>query len=111
MRRDIFQAIADPRRRAIIELLTIHKLSLNALAEHFEVSRPAISKHVKILNECGVIKMEQKGRERFCELKPEKLNDVSKWVEQYRQFWESKLDNLEEYLNVLQNKEQKNETK
>jgi DNA-binding transcriptional ArsR family regulator len=109
IRRDVFQAIADPRRRAIIQLLAIKKLTLNALAEHFEVSRPAISKHVKILSECGLIDMEQKGRERYCGLKPEKLTEVSDWVEQYRKFWETKLDDLENYLNVLQNSEMKND--
>lgn len=101
-RRDVFQAIADPTRRAILGLLTVQTLSLNAIAANFEISRPAISKHIKILNECGLIKIKQQGRERYCEAKLEKLNEVSKWIEQYRQFWESKLDALEIYLQQLQ---------
>ena len=104
MRRDVFQAIADPRRRAIIQLLAISTLTLNALAEHFEVSRPAISKHVKILDECGLLNIEDKGRERYCTLKPEKLNDVSDWVDKYKKMWETRLDNLEKYLYEIQGK-------
>jgi DNA-binding transcriptional ArsR family regulator len=101
-RRDVFQAIADPTRRAILGLLAVHSLSLNAIAENFEISRPAISKHVKVLEECGLIKINQKGRERFCEAKLDKLNEVSEWVEQYRRSWEKKLDKLELYLYKLQ---------
>jgi DNA-binding transcriptional ArsR family regulator len=107
MRRDVFQAIADPKRRAIIQLLALHTLTLNGIAEHFKISRPAVSKHVKILTECGLIKVEQHGRERYCEAQLGKLNQVSDWVEQYRKFWETKLDALEEYLNELQIKEKK----
>ena len=103
-RRDVFQAIADPNRRAIISLLSQKKLTLNGVAEHFKISRPAISKHVKLLEECGLINIEQKGRERFCEVKLEKLNEVSDWIEQYRQFWETRLDALEVYLEELQSK-------
>lgn len=104
MRRDVFQAIADPTRREIISLVTHRAMNLNAVAENFDVSRPAISKHIKILTECGLITVRQEGRERFCEAKLEKLHDVSDWVEQYRQFWETKLDALEEYLTHLQKK-------
>ncbi len=102
MRRDVFQAIADPKRRAILQLLALQTLTLNGIAEHFKVSRPAVSKHVKILSECGLVKVEQRGRERYCEAKLEKLGEVSDWVEQYRRFWESRLDALEEYLQELQ---------
>jgi DNA-binding transcriptional ArsR family regulator len=105
-RRDVFQAIADPTRRAIISLVAIQSLSLNAVAEKFEISRPAISKHIKILEECGLVEIKQKGRERFCEAKLTKLNEVSEWIEQYRKFWEGKLDDLEKYLNELQNNPQ-----
>ena len=101
MRRDVFQAISDPTRRDIINLLANQKLNLNSVAEKFNISRPAISKHIKILTECGLIKIEQQGRERFCEARLDKLNEVSEWVEQYRKFWEEKLDNLENYLNEL----------
>lgn len=106
-RRDVFQAIADPNRRAIINLIAHEKLTLNGVAEHFDVSRPAISKHIKILTECGLITIEQHGRERYCEAKLEKLNEVSDWVEQYRKFWATKLDALEIYLNALQKKPKK----
>ena len=102
MRRDPFQAIADPTRRAIIQLIAPGPLNLTAVAGQFPISRPAISKHIKILTECGLILIRQKGRERFCEAKLEKLNEVSIWIEQYRQFWESKLDTLELYLDKLQ---------
>ncbi len=98
LRRDVFQAIADPTRRAILALLALQSLSLNAVAENFNISRPAVSKHVKVLTECGLIEIRQKGRERYCEAKLEKLNEVAAWVEQYRKFWDSKLDNLENYL-------------
>lgn len=102
MRRDVFQAIADPTRRAILSLLAAQTLTLNAVAENFNISRPAISKHIKILSECGLIEIKDKGRERYCEAKLEKLSEVSAWIEQYKQFWESKLDALETYLNQLQ---------
>ena len=104
-RRDVFQAIADPNRRAIISLLAGKKMTPSDLADNFKISRPAISKHIKILTECGLINIEQLGRERFCEVKLEKLNEVSDWVEQYRKFWEEKLDALEIYLQELQAKE------
>jgi DNA-binding transcriptional ArsR family regulator len=104
MRRDVFQAIADPTRRKIINMISQQSLNLNAVAENFHVSRPAISKHIKILTECGLIEINQQGRERYCEAKLEKLNEVSDWVAQYKKFWNTKLDALENYLNVLQSK-------
>ncbi len=106
-RRDVFQAIADPTRRQIINLVAKKKQNLNALAENFHVSRQAISLHIKILTECGLIVIKQQGRERYCEAKLDQLNEVSQWVDQYKQFFESKLDNLELYLDKLQ-KEKKN---
>ncbi|MBI5727935.1 MAG: winged helix-turn-helix transcriptional regulator [Ignavibacteriales bacterium] len=102
MRRDVFQAIADPNRRNILALLVNKQLTLNGIAENFKISRPAISKHIKILRECGLVEIKQQGRERFCEVKPEKLNEVAQWVEQYRKLWESKLDALEVYLQKIQ---------
>jgi DNA-binding transcriptional ArsR family regulator len=102
MRRDVFQAIADPTRREIIHLLSSQTLNLNTVAGQFEISRPAISKHIKILTECGLIEIHQQGRERFCEAKLERLNEVSGWVEQYSKFWHSKLDALELYLEKTQ---------
>src|SRR6187401_490959 len=99
MRRDVFQAIADPTRRKIIGLLAQQTLNLNSVAEKFDISRPAISKHIKILTECGLIVIKQKGRERFCEAKLQRLNEVSEWIERYRVFWTKKLDSLESFLN------------
>ncbi|MCE7995471.1 MAG: helix-turn-helix transcriptional regulator [Roseivirga sp.] len=102
MRRDVFQAIADPTRRQIINMVAHKSLNLNSVAEQFEVSRPAISKHIKILTECGLVVINQKGRERFCEAKVEKLTEVSDWVEQFREMWEAKFDSLDKYLTKLQ---------
>lgn len=107
MRRDVFQAIADPTRREIINMLAHKSLNLNSVAENFEVSRPAISKHIKILTECGLVIIRQKGRERYCEAQLDKLNEVSHWVEQYKKFWIEKLDALENYLDELQSKPKK----
>src|SRR5215204_5144610 len=111
MRRDVFQAIADPTRREIINLIAHKSLNLNAVAENFHVSRPAISKHIKILTECGLIVIKQQGRERYCQAKLEKLNEVSSWVEQYRKIWTQKFDALEVYLDELQSKKKKSKTK
>ena len=91
MRRDVFQAIADPTRRQIINMLAHQSLNLNTVADIFTVSRPAISKHIKILTECGLITIKQQGRERYCRANLESLNQVSEWVEQYRVFWANKL--------------------
>jgi DNA-binding transcriptional ArsR family regulator len=102
MRRDVFQAIADPTRREIIHMLAQQSLNLNAVADRFDISRPAISKHIKILTECGLITIHQQGRERLCQAKLSSLDEVSDWVQQYRQFWENKLDNLEAYLATIQ---------
>jgi DNA-binding transcriptional ArsR family regulator len=105
MRRDVFQAIADPTRREIINLITHQSLNLNSVAENFDMSRPAISKHIKILTECGLVVINKQGRDHYCEARLEKLNEVSDWVEQYRKFWNTKLDALENYLNELQSNE------
>jgi DNA-binding transcriptional ArsR family regulator len=105
MRRDVFQAIADPNRRAILGLLANQNLTINGIAKHFEISRPAISKHVKILAECGLVVIHQQGRERYCEAQLEKLDEVSAWLEQYRKVWEQRFDRLDEYLTELQKKE------
>lgn len=98
MRRDVFQAIADPNRRRIIDLLARQTLTLNEVADHFAISRPAISRHIKILTECGLIIIEQQGRERYCSADFRKLNEVSEWVNRYQRFWSSKLDALGEFL-------------
>ena len=102
MRRDVFQAIADPNRRAILSLLATHRLTLNGVAEKFRISRPAISRHIKILKECGLVVIHQQGRERYCEAKLDRLQEVSDWVETSRQLWEGRLDRLDEYLKEIQ---------
>jgi DNA-binding transcriptional ArsR family regulator len=107
MRRDVFQAIADPTRRAIINMISREPLNVNSVAGNFDVSRTAIYKHVKILTECGLVVVKQKGRERFCEARLDKLHEVSDWVEQYRTFWNARLDALEGYLNTIQTKSKK----
>jgi DNA-binding transcriptional ArsR family regulator len=101
-RRDVFQAIADPTRRQIIGLVARQPLNLNTIAEKFDVSRQAISLHVKILNECGLIMIKQMGRERYCEATLDGLNEVTEWIAQYRKHWENKLDSLESYLDKIQ---------
>ena len=98
MRRDVFQAIADPNRREIMDLLAKKTLTLNEVADHFDISRPAISKHVKILTECGLIMIKQEGRERYCSADFRKLGEVSEWVNRYHRFWSSKLDALGTFL-------------
>ena len=107
MRRDVFQAIADPNRRAILSLLAVQRLTLNGVAEKFRISRPAVSKHIKILRECGLIVVHQQGRERYCEAKLDRLKEVSDWVEQSRRLWEGRLDRLDEYLQEIQKDKKK----
>jgi DNA-binding transcriptional ArsR family regulator len=97
-RRDVFQAIADPTRRDIIDLLSKKSLNLNAVAGNFDISRPAISKHIRILTECGLITIRQEGRERYCDVQLKKLKQVNKWVQQYSSFWDEKLGNLQSFL-------------
>jgi len=109
MRRDVFQAIADPVRRDIIKLLAKEPLSVNSVANKFEVSRPAISKHLKILNECGIIEINQQGRERFCRIQPSSLIPAFMWIDQYRKLWEDKLDSFENYLIELQKNNKEDE--
>jgi DNA-binding transcriptional ArsR family regulator len=106
-RRDVFQAIADPTRREIINLVAYQSLNLNAIAENFDVSRPAISQHIKILTECGLIIINKQGRERYCEARLQKLNQVSDWIEQYRKLWAAKFDELDNVLEELKAKNKK----
>lgn len=98
MRRDVFQAIADPTRREIINMIAYQSLNLNSIADQFQISRPAISKHIKVLTECGLIVIHQQGRERYCEARLNQLLEVSDFVEQHRKFWNKKLDALGDYL-------------
>lgn len=109
MRRDVFQAIADPVRRDIIEHLSEEPLTVNAVADKFDVSRPAISKHLKILQECGLIDIQKEGRERYCKIQPSSLVPAFMWLEQYRKLWEDKLDSFENYLNEIQSKNKEHE--
>jgi DNA-binding transcriptional ArsR family regulator len=97
-RRDVFQAIADPTRRAIIGMIAKEPINVNTIAEQFDMSRQAISLHLKILAECDLLTMKQQGRERICEAKLEKLSEVNEWITQYKQFWETKLDALGKFL-------------
>jgi len=98
MRRDVFQAIADPTRREIINLVSQQTLNLNAVSEKFPISRPAISKHIKILTECGLLILRQEGRERFCEAQLHRLKEVAQWTEQYSKFWTMKLGAFKSFL-------------
>ncbi len=107
-RRDVFQAIADPVRRDIITMIAKEPMNLNTVADHFEISRPAVSKHMKILVECGMVVINQKGRERYCEAKLESLNEVSDWVTEQRKIWNDRFDNLEIYLKQIQTKSKHN---
>jgi len=109
MRRDVFQAIADPVRRDIISLLANDSLTVNSIADNFSISRPAISKHLKILQECGVVAIRKEGRLRYCDIQPGQLSEVLDWIEQYRDLWEARLDSFETYLNTLQSKDNKND--
>jgi DNA-binding transcriptional ArsR family regulator len=104
MRRDVFQAIADPTRREIIALISDRSLNVNAVAGNFDVTRTAVYKHMKILTECGLVVVRRQGRERFCEARLERLHEVSDWVEQYRKFWSARLDALENYLKEMEPK-------
>jgi DNA-binding transcriptional ArsR family regulator len=106
-RRDVFQAIADPTRREIIDLLAQQPMNLNAIAEHFDVTRPAISNHIKILNECGIIVIEQVGRERICKIQSDHLKQVSDWIGKYEDLWIQKIESFEKYLYQLKSKRKK----
>jgi DNA-binding transcriptional ArsR family regulator len=104
MRRDVFQAIADPNRRAILSLLARKKMTLNGVAENFRISRPAVSRHIRILKECGLVVVIPQGRERYVEVKFDRLNEVSDWIERYRQVWEARFDRLDVVLEELKKK-------
>src|SRR6201990_1005757 len=101
MRRDIFQAIADPTRRAIIALIALQAMTPNALAEHFDTSRQAVSKHLRILTECELVVQEQKGREIYYSLEIEKMKEIDKWLEQYRKIWETRFNQLDKVLSTI----------
>ena len=98
MRRDVFQAIADPTRRQIIAMLSSAPRNLNAIADEFDISRPAISKHIRILTECGLVIIKPEGRERFCHARLAPLKEVSEWTSKYHAFWSQKLDALAAHI-------------
>lgn len=107
MRRDVFQAIADPTRRAIITLIALQAMAPSALAEHFDMSRQAISKHMKILTECELVRSEQQGREIYYQLQIDKMKEIDTWLEQFRKIWETRFSQLDDLLSTI--KKQKNE--
>ena len=104
MKRDIFQAIADPTRRAILVLIATHSMTPNALAERFDTSRQAVSKHIKILKECDVVEQRKEGREIFYQLKLDKMKEIDQWLQQFRKQWEDRFDQLDQVLLNLKNK-------
>ncbi|MBL0233982.1 MAG: winged helix-turn-helix transcriptional regulator [Chitinophagaceae bacterium] len=104
MRRDPFQAIADPTRRAIISLIAIQTMTPNALAEHFSMSRQAVSKHIKVLSECQLLKQDRSGREIHYHLNARKMKEISDWLDPFRQLWENRFNNLDDLLNKIKTK-------
>jgi DNA-binding transcriptional ArsR family regulator len=103
MRRDIFQAIADPTRRAIIGLIALQAMTPNAIAENFNSTRQAVSKHLRILTECDLVKQEQLGREIYYSLQIEKMKEIDKWLSQYRKIWETRFNQLDKLLSTTKN--------
>lgn len=104
MRRDIFQAIADPTRRAIIALIALQAMTPNAIAENFNTTRQAVSKHLRILTECALVKQEYQGREIYYSLEIDKMKEIDKWLEQYRKIWENRFNQLDKVLSTIKNK-------
>jgi DNA-binding transcriptional ArsR family regulator len=100
-RRDIFQAIADPTRRAIIALIAVQAMTPNALAEHFNTSRQAVSRHIKILTECELVKQEQQGREIYYSLEIQKMKEIDNWIAQFRKLWETQFNQLDKVLATI----------
>jgi DNA-binding transcriptional ArsR family regulator len=108
MRRDIFQAIADPTRRAIIGLIALQAMTPNAIAENFNTTRQAISKHLRILTECELVKQESQGREIYYSLEINKMKEIDKWLEQYRKIWEDRFNQLDRVLLTIKNQKNDN---
>lgn len=105
MRRDVFQAIADPTRRAIITLIALQTMTPNAIADNFNTTRQSVSKHLRILTECGIVKQEQQGREIYYSLEMEKMKEIDIWLNQCRKIWETRFNQLDEVLsNIKKNK-------
>ncbi|KIO75647.1 ArsR family transcriptional regulator [Pedobacter lusitanus] len=103
-RRDVYQAIADPTRREIINLIAAQPYNVNSIAEKFDMTRQAVSLHVKILVDCGLITIKQNGRDRFCEAQLDQLNEVSGWIEQSRKLWVRRFEKLDKYLEEVKTK-------
>lgn len=103
MRRDIFQAIADPTRRAIITLIALQAMTPNAIAENFNTTRQAVSKHLRILTECELVKQEQQGREIYYSLEIDKIKEIDEWLNQFRKIWETRFDQLDQVLSTIKN--------
>ena len=101
MRRDIFQAVADPTRRAIIVLIALQAMTPNAIAEHFDTTRQAVSKHLRILTECELVKQEHQGREIYYSLEIDKMKEIDKWLEQFRKIWETRFNQLDNLLSTI----------
>ena len=101
MRRDVFQARADPTRRAIITLIALQAMTPNALAEHFDTTRQAVSKHLRILTECELVKQEHQGREIYYKLEIEKMKEIDKWLNQFRKIWETRFNQLDKVLSTI----------
>ncbi len=101
MRRDIFQAIADPTRRAIIALIALQAMTPNAIAENFNSTRQAVSKHLRILTECELVKQEHQGREIYYSLEIEKMKEIDQWMSQYRKLWETRFNQLDNVLSTI----------
>ena len=101
MRRDIFQAIADPTRRAIITLIALQAMTPNAIADNFHITRQAVSKHLRILTECELVKQEYKGREIYYQLEIDKMKEIDKWIEQFRKIWETRFNQLDNLLATI----------
>ncbi len=105
MRRDVFQAIADPTRRAIILLIAFQAMTPNAIAEHFNITRQAVSKHLRILTECELTRQEQSGREIYYELNADKMKEIDKWLAHFRKIWESRFNQLDQILAKIKSNE------
>lgn len=108
MRRDVFQAIADPTRRAIIALIALQAMTPNAIAENFNTTRQSVSKHLRILTECELVKQTQQGREIYYSLEIDKMKEIDKWLEQYRKIWETRFNQLDHLLSTIKKTKDEN---
>ena len=105
LRRDVFQAISDPTRRAILVLLASQSMTAGSIAKNFDAARPTISKHIQILNECDLVRAQQQGREIYYELKIDEMKEIDHWIEQFRKIWENRFNQLDKVLSNLKSKQ------